>query len=56
MTNAGEQLWADMPDPLERLHEIAFEDVSPDELAAVARVLDQATQRLLATRNEGATS
>lgn len=56
MTEAGEQLWAHMPDPLELLYEISFEDVAPGELATVARVLSEATQHLLAVRSEGATS
>lgn len=56
LTEAGKQLWESMPDPLELLYEIAFEDTSTEELAAVARVLEAATQRLLATRNEGAAS
>jgi DNA-binding MarR family transcriptional regulator len=56
LTEAGDRLWKSMPDPLEKLYDIAFEGAGSGELAAVARVLAAATERLLATRNEGGTS
>jgi DNA-binding MarR family transcriptional regulator len=56
LTTSGKQLWESMPDPLALLYEIAFEDTSSKELAVVARVLNTATGRLLATRSEGAVS
>jgi len=52
-TRAGAQLWASLPDPLERLYDIAFAGISASDLATVARVLSAATRQLLATRNEG---
>lgn len=54
LTEAGMRMWESMPDPLEELYDIAFEDTAPRELDTVARVLGAATERLLTTRSEGA--
>ena len=56
LTGAGVQLWESMPDPLEKLYDIAFEGSRSHELATIARVLGVATERLLAIRMKGATS
>jgi MarR family transcriptional regulator, lower aerobic nicotinate degradation pathway regulator len=53
LTDAGEQLWASLPDPLERLYDIAFEGTSATDLTTIARVLSAAAEQLLATRNDG---
>lgn len=56
LTAAGDRLWESMPDPLERLYDIAFEGAKSRELAVVARVLGAATECLLARKNEGGKS
>ncbi|MGH2904999.1 MAG: MarR family winged helix-turn-helix transcriptional regulator [Solirubrobacteraceae bacterium] len=56
LTEAGDRLWKTLPDPLARLFDIAFEGAESGELATVARVLASATDRLLATRNDGGMS
>ncbi|MGH3502652.1 MAG: MarR family winged helix-turn-helix transcriptional regulator [Nocardioidaceae bacterium] len=54
LTEAGRHLWEQMPDPLERLYDIAFAGIPVRDLELVARLLGAATQRLLNTRSEGA--
>src|ERR1700722_5945424 len=46
LTGAGMKLWEELPDPLALIRAIAFEGSDPAELAAAARVLQAATQRL----------
>jgi MarR family transcriptional regulator, lower aerobic nicotinate degradation pathway regulator len=46
LTGARTRLWAQLPDPLALIRVIAFEGSDPAELAAAARVLQAATQRL----------
>jgi DNA-binding MarR family transcriptional regulator len=46
LTGTGTRLWAQLPDPLALIRAIAFEGADPAELAAAARVLQAATQRL----------
>jgi DNA-binding MarR family transcriptional regulator len=46
LTGAGMRLWAELPDPLALIRAIAFEGADPAELAAAARVLQSATERL----------
>jgi DNA-binding MarR family transcriptional regulator len=46
LTGAGTKLWSELPDPLALIRAIAFEGEDPAELAAAARVLQAATQRL----------
>jgi DNA-binding MarR family transcriptional regulator len=46
LTGAGTKLWEELPDPLALIRAIAFEGADPAELAAAARVLQAATQRL----------
>jgi DNA-binding MarR family transcriptional regulator len=46
LTQAGQALWAKLPDPVGDTLAIAFEGEDPDELATVGRVLSRAAQRL----------
>lgn len=46
LTAAGDQLWARLPDPIARLRAVAFDGVSEEEQAQVARILRGATERL----------
>jgi DNA-binding MarR family transcriptional regulator len=46
LTAAGMKLWAELPDPLALIRAVAFEGADPAELAAAARVLQSATERL----------
>ncbi|MFJ2510443.1 MarR family winged helix-turn-helix transcriptional regulator [Streptomyces griseoviridis] len=46
LTEAGGELWARLPDPIARLRAVAFDGVSEEEQAQVARILRAATERL----------
>ena len=46
ITRAGRKLWKDLPDPIEIILAVAFNDADPAELAIARRVLQAATQRL----------
>jgi len=46
ITDAGRKLWAELPDPLAVIREIAFEGADPADLAIALRVLQSATRRL----------
>lgn len=46
LTEAGGELWARPPDPIARILAVAFDGVSEEEQAQVARILRVATERL----------
>ena len=46
LTDAGRQLWAELPDPIGIIRDIAFEGADKATLEAVVRVLKTATERL----------
>ena len=46
ITRAGRKLWKELPDPIEIILTVAFNDADPAELATARRVLQAATQRL----------
>jgi DNA-binding MarR family transcriptional regulator len=46
ITRRGRMLWKDLPDPVELIMAVAFNDADPAELAIARRVLQAATQRL----------
>ena len=46
ITDAGRKLWAELPDPLAVIREIAFEGADPADLAIALRVLQSAARRL----------
>jgi DNA-binding MarR family transcriptional regulator len=46
ITRAGRKLWKELPDPIEIILAVAFDDADPTELAIARRVLQAATQRL----------
>lgn len=52
ITEAGRQLWQTLPDPLDLIVRTGFEGVSEADLATVVRVLQTATQRLNARKEE----
>ena len=53
ITRAGKALWAMLPDPIDLILKTAFEGVSEDDLATIARVLSAATERLSNLLNKG---
>jgi DNA-binding MarR family transcriptional regulator len=53
MTGAGMKLWEELPDPLAVIRAIAFAGADRAELAAAARVLQSATERLSRHLAEG---
>lgn len=46
ITPAGRELWISLPDPIAMIAEIAFEGVTEADIAAMNRVLREATARL----------
>lgn len=46
ITRAGSELWEALPDPMALIVSVGFEGLDDDELAATAKVLRAATQRL----------
>lgn len=52
ITSAGEALWSDLPD-LTRLHSVAFDGTSAEDVEVVVRVLRTATERLEAILRKG---
>ncbi|MBJ7537120.1 MarR family winged helix-turn-helix transcriptional regulator [Marinomonas transparens] len=46
LTKAGEELWAELPDPISMILNIAFEGVDESTLETVITVLRTATERL----------
>ncbi|GAA1948581.1 MarR family winged helix-turn-helix transcriptional regulator [Microbacterium deminutum] len=46
LTEAGRNLWANLPDPVAVSQAMSFEDADPDDLAVAVRVLQRATERL----------
>lgn len=46
ITDAGRQLWAELPDPIAVIRANSFQDATDAELATAVRVLRAATQRL----------
>ncbi|MFI8282568.1 MarR family winged helix-turn-helix transcriptional regulator [Streptomyces albidoflavus] len=46
LTDAGRELWKRLPDPIARILAVAFDGVSEQEQAQVARILRGATERL----------
>lgn len=46
ITASGQTLWEELPDPLALIRRVAFDRVADADLAAAARVLEAATQRL----------
>jgi DNA-binding MarR family transcriptional regulator len=48
ITDAGRTLWDALPDPVAIAHAVSFDGADEDELATTRRVLEAATQRLLA--------
>lgn len=46
LADTGRALWAELPDPIARISEIAFEGADQAALDTVARVLRTATERL----------
>lgn len=46
LTKAGGELWTRLPDPIARILAVAFDGVSEEEQAKVARILRVATERL----------
>jgi DNA-binding MarR family transcriptional regulator len=47
LTESGQQLWGDLPDPIAVTQAVSFEGADEAELAATVRVLQRATQRLI---------
>ena len=47
ITEAGESLWRDLPDPVALARVISFDGADPAELAVARHVLQAATQRLV---------
>ena len=46
ITRSGKKLWKELPNPMDLISAVAFEDADPAELAIARRVLKAATQRL----------
>jgi len=46
ITRSGTKLWKELPNPMDLISAVAFEDADPAELAIARRVLKAATQRL----------
>jgi len=46
ITRSGKKLWKELPDPIELILSVAFDDADPAELAIARRVLKAATQQL----------
>lgn len=46
ITSAGLELWCELPDPIDLILKISFDQVEPSELEIVVRVLEGATGRL----------
>jgi DNA-binding MarR family transcriptional regulator len=46
ITDAGRRVWAELPDLLTVIRDVAFDGADPEELAVAFRVLQSATQRL----------
>ena len=46
ITDAGRKVWAELPDLLTVIRDVAFDGADPGELAIAFRVLQSATQRL----------
>lgn len=53
ITRAGKALWTMLPDPIDLILKTAFEGVSEDDLATIARVLSAGTERLNNLLNKG---
>jgi DNA-binding MarR family transcriptional regulator len=53
LTESGKTLWQELPDPIARILEIAFEGVDDASLEIVVRVLRAATERLNNHIDEG---
>jgi DNA-binding MarR family transcriptional regulator len=53
MTASGRTLWAELPDPIALILDIAFDGVSEETLELVASVLRTATERLNTYGSEG---
>jgi DNA-binding MarR family transcriptional regulator len=47
ITDAGRELWDELPDPVALGHTIAFDGADENDIATTRRVLQAATQRLL---------
>ena len=46
LTRAGSKLWEALPNPIEQILQVAFEDADPGEMEIARRVLQAATKRL----------
>jgi MarR family transcriptional regulator, lower aerobic nicotinate degradation pathway regulator len=46
LTTAGQELWDELPDPIELIQKVAFDGADEAELATALRVLQAATGRL----------
>jgi DNA-binding MarR family transcriptional regulator len=46
ITRAGSKLWAALPNPIEQILEVAFDDADPAEMDIARKVLQAATKRL----------
>ena len=46
MTRAGSKLWEALPDPIEQILQVAFDDADPAEVEVARKVLQAATKRL----------
>ena len=53
ITRTGRKLWKDLPDPIQLILAVAFNDADPADLAIARRVLKTATQRLNEHISEG---
>ncbi|MFE4977457.1 MarR family winged helix-turn-helix transcriptional regulator [Kitasatospora sp. NPDC056651] len=53
LTEAGNELWERLPDPIARILSVAFDGVSEEEQALVSRVLREATERLSLLLKQG---
>jgi MarR family transcriptional regulator, lower aerobic nicotinate degradation pathway regulator len=56
ITDAGRRVWAELPDLLTVIRDVAFDGADPGELAIAFRVLQSATQRLNDHMAEGTKS
>jgi DNA-binding MarR family transcriptional regulator len=53
ITETGMELWRALPDPIARIHAVAFPGVDDTDLATTVRVLRTATQHLAEYLSEG---
>lgn len=56
ITPSGKALWETLPNPIEFLRKIAFQDIPDEDLETVVRVLSIGTERLNNLQKDGKTS